>query len=226
MEGIRVNGRKFFGIILVIAGLILTIDKTGLYNIDVAYIFSNYWPLFIVLAGVLNIVKNSGPKFSGVVTILIGILLQLNISGYFNIFNYLYLWPLILIFIGIRIIFSKGDGSYKDIKQTINALAIFSGSNVRSLSQNFLGGSAVAVFGGVDIDLREANILRGQVVVLDVVSVFGGVDIIVPKEWNVIISGTPIFGGWDNTTVSNKDTDAPILKVNSVVIFGGMDISN
>lgn len=220
------SGRKIFGVILVVVGALLMVDKIGLYDVNMSYIFSNYWPLVIVIVGGFSIISNPASKLGGTITLIIGVLLQLRILGYFNVFEYIYLWPTILILVGIWIMFSKGDGWNKDSSDSINGISIFSGTNIRNFSQSFKGGSAVAIFGGVDIDLREAKIGNTNQANLDVFSAFGGVDIIVPKDWNVVIKGVPIFGGWSNKTMTSSDDERPILKVNCFVVFGGMEIMN
>lgn len=104
---------------------------------------------------------------------------------------------------------------------------MFSGFNVKNASQNFRGGNITAIFGGVVVDLREASILKEQEARIDVLIAFGGAEIFVPKGWNVIIKGIPIFGGWDNKTVNNNfDTNSPTLKINSFVMFGGFEVEN
>ena len=59
---------------------------------------------------------------------------------------------------------------------------------------NFIGGSAFSMFGGVDVDLRGANIAPMQEVKIDLFTAFGGVTLYVPQGWNVITSGLPLFG--------------------------------
>ncbi|QUH25395.1 LiaF transmembrane domain-containing protein [Serpentinicella alkaliphila] len=220
------NGRKLFGLILVALGIILMLDKVGMYAVNFAYIISNYWPMAIVLIGIFNLFDNSHSKLGSLITVTIGVLLQLKILGYFNIFNYLYLWPVILILLGIHVIFSKSDGKYKDTRDKIDSVALFSGCNTRNFSQNFKGGSVVAIFGAADIDLRDAQAIAGKEMSLDVFTLFGGVDLIVPKEWNVTVKGLPLFGGWSNKTIVSKNIESPLLKISCFVAFGGMDIKN
>lgn len=54
--------------------------------------------------------------------------------------------------------------------------------------------TALTAFGGMDIDLTQAE-LTAQHTVIDVYCVFGGVDIIVPDTWQVDLDVLPIFGG-------------------------------
>src|SRR6266511_2459578 len=53
----------------------------------------------------------------------------------------------------------------------------------------------------VGVELREAHI-DGEATV-DAFALFGGVDILVPKDWRVSLSGTPILGGYEDKTTGN-----------------------
>mgnify|MGYP000545247364 CR=1 FL=1 len=49
----------------------------------------------------------------------------------------------------------------------------------------------------------------------------------VPSNWRVQVTGVPVFGGWSNKT--NKvevDDNNPVLKINCLVLFGGMEVKN
>ena len=51
---------------------------------------------------------------------------------------------------------------------------------------------------------------------------------IVPENWAVHITSTPIFGGVDNRT-SNPGTPSegqPVLQINATAILGGVAIKN
>ena len=115
----------------------------------------------------------------------------------------------------------------KKTKDSINALALFSAYNVKNVTSTFKGGSATALFGGLDLDLRESAIEDNQEAVLDMFVAFGGMDIFVPEDWNIVIKGIPIFGGWDNKS-RNKDinSEGPMLVIHSLVLFGGFDVKN
>jgi Domain of unknown function (DUF1707) len=84
----------------------------------------------------------------------------------------------------------------------------------------------VAVFGGVDLDFREA-ILPGQEVVLKATAVLGGVSVVVPPEMRVIDDGgIAILGGRDlaGTSAEAAGPDSPVLRVQGTCILGGIDV--
>jgi Domain of unknown function (DUF1707)/Cell wall-active antibiotics response 4TMS YvqF len=83
----------------------------------------------------------------------------------------------------------------------------------------------LTVFGGADIDLREA-ILPGRDITIKATCVFGGVSIIVPPEMRVTDSGTAIFGGRDisGSSPESEHPDAPVLHLTGHCVFGGIDV--
>jgi hypothetical protein len=79
---------------------------------------------------------------------------------------------------------------------------------------------AVAVFGGVEIDLSDA-VFESPEVVIEVTTVFGGVDIKVPENVSLHGSGIGIFGGFDVKEQTSADPYAPVVRVKGAAIFGG-----
>ena len=63
---------------------------------------------------------------------------------------------------------------------------------------------------------------------LDCTVVFGGLKLIVPKNWEIRTEVTSIFGGVDDKRQSavNVLPDDKVLVVSGTVLFGGLDIVN
>ena len=85
----------------------------------------------------------------------------------------------------------------------------------------------VTVFGGADIDLRDA-ILPGREITIRAVSVFGGLSITVPPEMRVVDSGVAIFGGRDVSADRDESgaPDAPVLRLHGACVFGGVSVKH
>jgi hypothetical protein len=104
--------------------------------------------------------------------------------------------------------------------------AVFSGVRRRLDWQDFKGGEAFAMFGGVELDLRSATIAQDEVVI-DASAVFGGVDLQVPENWNVAVEGHGIFGGYDDKTLHTMPESAlPRVVITGNAIFGGVVVKN
>jgi hypothetical protein len=82
-----------------------------------------------------------------------------------------------------------------------------------------------AIFGGAQVDLRDALFPDG-VVEVEVKAVFGGVQIIVPPTLAVESHGVAILGGFEslNRAPASPDPSAPLLRVRGRVVFGGVQI--
>ena len=108
----------------------------------------------------------------------------------------------------------------------INSVAIFGGIRKVIVSKNFQGGDVVAVFGGNEIDLSQADI-NGQVV-LEVTQIIGGTKLILPSHWNVRSEMVAFFGGIeDKRQIPSGATHyEKILVLRGNSIFGGIDIRN
>lgn len=81
-----------------------------------------------------------------------------------------------------------------------------------------------AVFGGVDLDLREAR-LESHEVTIESKAVFGGVSIVVPPDVTVIMEGTGIFGGFGGDAEDvQPPAGAPVVRVTGKAVFGGVAV--
>ena len=81
-----------------------------------------------------------------------------------------------------------------------------------------------AVFGGVDLDLREAR-LEAREVTIDSKAVFGGVSIVVPPDVTVVVDGSGIFGGFGGDAEDvQPPAGAPVVRVTGKAVFGGVAV--
>jgi predicted membrane protein len=225
-----------WGALICLVGVALLLDHMGLF--DASRLF-RFWPVTLILAGIVNLTNRSGRAW-GAILLIAGVVLQLDNLGLAHI-RIWDLWPLAIVAVGLMLMWSSfearrrsapgtpGSPAVLDSDSAINMVAVFGGSERRISSQNFRGGKAMAVFGGVELDLRDATI-EGDEAVLELNCVFGGVEIHVPRNWNVDGRCIPIFGGYSDETRQSVATDAaPKIKtlvITGTVIFGGVEISN
>jgi predicted membrane protein len=140
-------------------------------------------------------------------------------------------FALILIVIGIKMVSGKSwQDHYWDLGQGfvssedfVNEVVIFSPLLKSIKSENFKGGKIVAIFGGGEVDLSQVKAAE-KIVNMEVVAIFGGVKIIVPKGWRANSQGTAIFGGY-NSKVEPGDGET-VLNIKGAAIFGGVEIVN
>src|SRR5205814_1734963 len=117
------------------------------------------------------------------------------------------------------------SGSGATIASRIDEWAMFGGVKRRVESQDFEGGEAFVMFGGIEIDLRKANTKLDEVRI-DANAMFGGIEIRVPENWEVVVRGAGIFGGYDDKSrgVDTPGVRRPRLIVTGQAVFGGVAI--
>jgi hypothetical protein len=82
---------------------------------------------------------------------------------------------------------------------------------------------AIAVLGSVDIDLGEAELAAPEVMVTKV-SIIGGVSARVPPGMRVEASNFSILGGRDINLGGPVAPNAPVLRIRSFSIIGGVSV--
>ncbi len=222
--------KYFIGGTLIFLGTILLLDNLQILDANLGGLFASYWPVLIILLGISQLISLKGIVFGPVIVIVIGAMLLVKTSGVYDYNAWAILIPFFLIVAGIRMLagsvwHSKAQKGSAD--QFINMTSIFGGSTITSRSKSFKGGSVLALFGGGKVDLRNST-ADPKGASLDLTVAFGGVDIIVPENWEIDINLIPVFGGVEDKTAQKKSSDekAPRLTLTGFVMFGGAEIKN
>ena len=230
----RLTPQVMLGIIIVIVGLLVTLDNLGvLYARD----YVRYWPVLIMAYGVAHLVQPRGSygRFGGVVWLLIGSALLIDSLAFLNL-RLADLWPLLLVLFGLFVIMRSwaprtlhAPVSNLDrlaaSDDVVSMFAVASGVRRTIVSQDFKGGDLTAIMGGCELDLRQASISTGTAVV-SVFALWGGVDLKVPQDWTVIVKGLPILGGFDDKTEQKPGATTKQLVIRGLAIMGGASIKN
>lgn len=105
--------------------------------------------------------------------------------------------------------------------------AVFGGTDLKGPLTIARKHTSIAVFGGTEINLCEANFVSEETEIY-CMCVFGGITIIVPDDVQVLCDGVGILGGFEQnakgSTVAHPAPDAPIVRVRGAAIFGGVEI--
>jgi hypothetical protein len=212
--------RAYFGIIVVAVGVLLLLDN--LEVLESGDIIGTWWPVAIIFGALLSYLANRRHIVMPLILALAGAGILLTTTGVVDSLELVV--PLLIIVVGLFLIFGRRVGSNRGaIGNRVSSFNLFSGSEVASNSTSFEGGTVGAVFGGAELDLRHAGLASDAT--LDVFVAFGGVEVYVPSGWRVDISGFPLFGGFDNATVKEAlPADAPLLRIDATVLFGGLDV--
>jgi len=235
----RQRMKKFaFGFVVILTGMLLLA-----FNFDILHsgwkhvVFS--WQMLLIAIGFVSLF-GSGNRIPGIILIFIG--------GFFLIpeifvmhisFSHLF-WPLILIGIGLMILsqrgprnwishFRKGDENNPNATLVdegyINETNLFSGSKHKVIHQVFKGGKVSNIFGGTEIDLTHATLPEGQTE-LNIDCIFGGVTLIVPDDWKIILNINAVMGGFSDKRLRIGQSSDPgkVLIIRGSAIFGGGEI--
>jgi predicted membrane protein len=107
----------------------------------------------------------------------------------------------------------------------LSAMAILGSVERRNNCQDFRGGSATAVMGRCEIDLRAAAITAPHEPVLEIFAMWGGIEVRVPPDWTVVSQVDPILGGYDDATQPPKQESKRFV-IRGSVIMGGIEVTN
>jgi len=82
---------------------------------------------------------------------------------------------------------------------------------------------SLAVLGGGQIDLREAEFTDGEVTI-QAFAFMGGISVIVPEDAEVVVNGVGVMGGFDDVSVGPGRPGGPRVTVNGLAVWGGVDV--
>jgi len=221
------NQRTLIAIVLIVLAGVLFVNNV--MNLNLFSFLRHWWPLLLIVFGLSHLLSSQGNRKMGIVFLIIGLIFQMATLDRLN-FNFFDLfWPAILLIIGINLlskesVFKKASGVSVKNADYLDLFTIFSGAKNSYASEDFKGGSCVAMFGGMEVDLTSVQ-TKDKEVTLHITAMFGGIDVVPPKDWKVITRGTPLFGGFDDDRKNiSVLPDAPILHIQYFVMFGGASL--
>jgi predicted membrane protein len=242
----RRGGRFFVGGLIICIGVLFLLQNLGVLYVDQIW---RYWPVILIVLGLsrLAMARSTGGRiWFGMVAILAVAFLLHNL-GFIHGSAWNLTWPILLIGLGFSMLMRGigrdrfwAPGLWHGARpsnpapegginaNTLDEWAIFGGSRRRIESQEFEGGEAVAVFGGIELDLRKAATKKEEIVI-EANAVFGGIDIRAPEQWSIVVRGSGIFGGYEDKTVdarSGENGKRPTLVITGYAVFGGVTVQN
>jgi hypothetical protein len=224
----RVSSQTVLGGLIVLIGVLLLVETTDLADVSEAFRFV---PSLFVLVGAYALVTSGFRNFVGPV-IVIGVagawqLVELDVVTGDQVVQF---WPLLVVLFGLSLVVGRMRSTATAVDDSyLDAFAVFGGTEKRSTSKTFVGAALTAVFGGSTIDLRDAKIAEKPARV-SVTALFGGAEVVVPREWNVRLDVLPILGAaTDERARFERDVagdDAVDLVVEGFVAFGGVSVKD
>ncbi|MFC6974173.1 LiaF domain-containing protein [Halomicroarcula sp. GCM10025709] len=219
----RITAQTLLGAIIVLVGLGLLARSTGLF--DVGSLF-RFVPSLFILLGVYALVSSGFRNLVGpLLVVLVATAWQLVALDVLAARDVLQFWPVLVILLGVSLVLSQRRARARSQdSDAVSAFAFFGGADRRVTSAEFRNADLTAVFGGVELDLRDAAIADPPAHV-STTSIFGGTELRVPREWNVRIDVLPLFGASeDSRPRSEAEHETVDLVVTGFVAFGGLEI--
>lgn len=249
MEKEHRRGKIFGGMLIVVAGSLFLAKELGA-EIP-SWVFT--WKMFLIAIGLMIGVKHKFMHPGWLIFILVGGAFMVS-DMYPAIALKPILWPVLLILFGLFIMFKprrknrerywkkwqkhherhhrrRYEGNcYNEETESNDVLdyTVFMGGVKKNiLTKNFKGGEVVAVFGGTELNLLQADF--ENTVTLELTGVFAGIKLIIPANWEVQSELVSAFGSVeDKRPVQSKTTegDVKVLVLKGTVFFGGIDIKS
>jgi len=224
----RNASRLFVGLVILALGGLALLNNFGV--VQIANIW-RLWPLILVAVGLAKLLQPRGAhgRFPGALFLIVGLWILMENLGVWP-YSLRQLWPVLIVALGIFLVWGafhrrREDTTPAEGDSRISSFSILGGATHRNKSQDFRGGEATAILGGCKLDLHQAAIKSGEAV-LEIFAMWGGVEIWIPREWQVVIQGAPILGAFEDKTDATSTTGAPRLVVRGAVIMGGVEIKN
>jgi hypothetical protein len=232
-------------IVLIGVGALLFLNNL---HIPAIHEVIRYWPAILIAVGIIQLVDSAFPagRAVGGVFVAVGAILLARNLGYLDV-AFHDLWPLFLIGAGVMMLLNRtvlwhGGISvggrrgrhfrhwreFQYVPGMLHEHAVFGGGKRKLNTLDFKGGHVDAIFGGYEIDLRDA-MMEGDSAVLDMNAVFGGIEVRIPITWSAVVQGVGVFGAFQDETTQPNPTLIPNPKrliVKGGAVFGAVEVKN
>jgi hypothetical protein len=227
-----------YGVGVAAIGIALTLGNLGLA--DPGAILA-YWPVAIIVGGVLTAVRADDPpgRVWGGFWIMIGVWFLSNTTGHSHVSLWDFLWPMALVALGVKL---WVDALRRDTPQTTRTAplgpeashltAILAGSTRVVQEPTFTGASMTTLLGNCTLDLHLSGPPANGEAVIELLALLGAHEIIVPEGWTVVNETTAIGATVDDQrssfagrTIIEGDT-RPRIIVRGTLILSGVTIKH
>jgi predicted membrane protein len=240
------------GVLVMMLGVFLLFRNLGFLPYEVSQWVFSWQSLLIAIGAILLFDRKADTKTAGVILVLVGSVFLLPKILIFDLSGILV--PALVIAIGVIFIvrvstqkswsgincfshsseWKESDYEKKSFtKMTDNGNGlirreyVFNGSKEKWTYGKLRNVEIEAVFSGVELDFSQAELADDVkvAVYIKLKSVFSGVTIYVPDDWNIMIQKTGVFGGFEDKRPRNIKVDEAkkvILEVEAV--FGGAEM--
>lgn len=234
------NGRIFWGLVLLGAGVLWLLNNLDVQTIALGDLISRYWPVLFIYFGFVGLVEVAerapgrgilwgSAVVSGLLT-AVGIILLGNLNGWWEI-ELSILWKLALPALLLIIGFSMLRGGVARPGSRTYWSVMGGGKVVPDHWHNL---SAVAIMGGSSFDMRQAALPLAGDYWIEVHALMGGVDVKVPEnvkvtvEWMGLMGGAEVLGRGKGVLLGSErivEGEGEVhLHIRAMTIMGGVKV--
>lgn len=232
----RGGDKRWFGLFIIMVGVFILFKKLDLIpHIN----WHNHWPIILIAVGLFVGIKNRFSTNAPFILVGVGVCYLIPEFMILGVSSTKLILPAILILIGIALFIRPGKkGKCADKMQvvtsdasTVNLDVTFGGRKEIVTSKQFQGGSVSTTFGGIELNLTQADSITQPMVMKFKVS-FGGVELIVPPHWEIQNEVTPSFGSVeDHRSIPSRGSDddkddKKVLVLEGSCSFGSIEIKS
>ncbi|MBZ4420247.1 LiaI-LiaF-like domain-containing protein [Myxococcus sp. RHSTA-1-4] len=232
------GGRVVVGLGFIALGVLFLLSQLGIG--DLGWLIGTWWPMVLVVIAIGNLVSSGGRSFGALILLVIGVALQVDQLDWFGVDVWSLAWPLLILVIGIRLL-AEPRGRPRPTSVHVSSLArstvagdrlslasVMAGRDERVVSKSWTGGEVTAVMGAAELHLSDAAPVE-EGAHLRATAVLGGIDIFVPRHWEVALHGTPLLGGIEDSRhpeVPQAGQPRPRLTIDATAVLGGIEIKD
>ncbi len=232
----RKNKKLFFSGVLIVVGGLLLFNNLQMLPVDFPFWIIS-WPMLLIVIGVYKLVVRKR---------IASFIFLTGLGTYFLLPDILGIpeeqaekyWPALIILGGLALLFKKPNphkGKWKQMLEKkesatdgqLNISMMMSGEKKQVSSYDFKGGNINVVMGGVELDLTNCTRSLDTPVVIELNLIMGGVELLVPRDWNIKSEITPIMGDIDDKASHRTDISIDpqaLVTLKGSVIMGGVEI--
>lgn len=226
------NSTVFWAIIFILGGGFFLMKNLGMINFRLPFDLIS-WRLIPLVIGISALINKN--YITGVPLVVLAVVFYIpDFLHPIERQQYYKLWPLLLVGIGVNILIkyyypqsykSPIQNSQVTAEDEINEFMLMSGASKKFTSKNFKGGKISCVMAGEELYLNDSALVENSV--LEVFVLMGGIEMTIPKEWNLKVNVTPVMGGVEDQITKfpeNVVERNKTLEIRGFIMMGGIEI--
>ncbi|MCC8154526.1 MAG: cell wall-active antibiotics response protein [Tannerellaceae bacterium] len=225
--------------VFIAIGIPLIARNIGIIDYSV-FNFLVSWKMLLIVIGIVQLMKQK--LVAGAILLTIGFYFIVPAFPWWPGRAIITFWPVVFIGTGLITLFGKKNnnpfrkkwkkGESKSISQSedgfVTAEVTFGSTHqIVLFDPVFKGAYLCASFAKVTLDLRKTRLEQPETII-EVECSFGGIELLVPSDWNVIIEAESAFSGYQDKRYKEHDVpDAEHkLIIRGELAFSGLEIKD